>query len=613
MGWGNPQLASGAKKHYAVSSMSTSTPSAGTGADDRLESWKEIAVFLRRDIRTVQRWEKTEGMPVHRHQHDKLGSIYAFKSELVEWQRQRAEEPDDPDVGADNTAPVHPAPAPAPSETKSRSRGWYLVRALYLVVVVAVVAAVTAVLLRPTGEPGSVKILVLPFANLSGDPAQEYFSEGVTEELITSLARQTDGMRVTSLGSSLVYKDSTKTPRQIGQELKVDYVVTGSVRRSGDRVRISAHLLRTRDEAHVWDDNYDREITDILGLQSDVAAAITDGIRLRLRPHQPSRRVNPAAYEAYLKGRFFWNRRSPESTQEAISYFQKSIADDSNYAPAYVGLADCYSLLGSAQMGALPPRVAMPQAKEAVLKALKLDPELAEAHASLAHIKLIFDWDFSGADAEFRRAIQLNPDYATAHQWYALYFNATGQPDEALKQLKIAEELDPLSPVVKISFGDSYYFARKYPESEKAAREALDFNPDYALAQLVLGRALERQKKYPAAMEAFQRGWQLAGHAPALTAFVAHAYATSGDAATARKMAEDLEALTSKPNGPYISPLYIATIYTGLGDLDSAFKYLNKAADERCEYLVYLQHEPMADPLRGDSRFDQLLVRNKLK
>lgn len=589
--------------------MSTSIPSAGAGTDDRLESWKEIAVFLRRDIRTVQRWEKTEAMPVHRHVHDKLGSVYAFKSELTEWQRHRAAEPDT-GVAGDDAVPIEPVPPlESPAQGKPRFRSWYLLAGAALLA--AIVAAV--VLLRPTGESGSAKILVLPFANLSGDPAQEYFSDGMTEELITSLGRQSDAMRVTSLGSSLALKGSTKTPRQLGKDLKVDYVVTGSVRRSGEHVRVSVHLMRTRDEAHVWDDNYDREITDILGLQSDVAAAITEGIRFRLRPRRAAPRVNAAAYEAYLKGRFFWNKRSPESTQEAITYFQQSIAADANYAPAYVGLADSYLLLGSAQMGALPPRVAMPQAKTAITRALQIDPDLAEAHASLGHVKLIFDWDVAGAQSEFERAIALNPGYATAHQWYALYFNATGRPQDALQQLKVAEELDPLSAVVKVAISDSHYFARQYGASEKAAREALDLNPDYILAWLLLGRAQEQQRNYSGAATAYENGLRLSHNAPAIAAFYAHDHAASGDRAAALKVVHALEEEAAKSNGPYVSPLYIATVYTGLGDLDRAFQYLNKAAEERCEYLVYLQHEPMADPLRNDPRFEELLVRNKLK
>jgi len=406
-------------------------------------------------------------MPVHRHVHDKLGSVYAFKSELADWQRQRTV-----DGGPAEVEPeIEPVPEPPPEAKNPRLRWWYTATWLSVIGLVIIVGVAASIYLTKSGgsaaptEAATPKIVVLPFANLSGDASQEYFSDGVTEELITSLGRQTDGMHVTALGSSLAYKGSTKTPHQIGKELKVDYVVTGSVRRSGDRVRVSAHLMRTRDEAHLWDESYDREITDILGLQSDVAAAITEGIRLRLRPRQAAPRVNAAAYEAYLKGRFFWNKRSLESTQQAISYFQQSIADDANYAPAYVGLADSYSLLGSAQMGALPPQVAMPKAKAAIAKALQIDPNLAEAHASLGHIKLIFDWDFAGAEAEFRRAIELNPDYATAHQWFTLYFNATGRTNEALQELKISGELDPLAPVVKVAFADSYYFARHYGAS----------------------------------------------------------------------------------------------------------------------------------------------------
>lgn len=588
--------------------MSTSTPgTAGpdTRTDDRLESWKEIAVFLRRDIRTVQRWEKSEGMPVHRHVHDKLGSVYAFKNELTEWQRQRS----GTDTGAADEA-IEPAPAPVDS-TPDRPRWWNAT----LVIIALIAVAVTVMVIRShQPEGGTAKILVLPFENLSGDASQEYFSEGITEELITSLGRVTQDMRVTALGSSLAYKNSPKTPRQIGKELNVDYIVTGTVRRSGSRVRVSAHLVRARDESHLWDDSYDREITDILGIQSDVAAAITDGIRLRLKSRPaPPKTVNAQAYDAYLKGRFYWNKRTPEALNQAISYFQQSIADDSNYAPAYVGLADSYLLLGSAQMGVLPPSTAMPKAKDAVSKALQLDPDLAEAHASLGHIKLIYDWDWNGAEAEFKRSIDLNPGYATAHQWYALYLNAVGKTPEALAQLEIAAGLDPLSPTIQTAIAEAYYFARQYDASLTAARKAETLNPDFPLPYLAQGRALLQQHKYVDSIAAFQRGWELSGHAPTMSMFLAHAYAVKGDVATSRKMLKDLQTLTAKPDAPYVPSLYIASVYTGLGNLDEAFRYLDKAAQERCEYLIYLDREPMADPLRSDPRMDKLLVSNGLK
>jgi TolB-like protein/Flp pilus assembly protein TadD len=588
-------------------SSSTPSPSVDTPSGDRLESWKEIAVFLRRDIRTVQRWEKSEAMPVHRHVHDKLGSIYAFKSELADWQRQR--------TGTEAAAVAEPESAAQPASPvdgpADRPRWWNPL--LIAIAVVALVVTVVVIRSQRT-ELGTAKILVLPFSDLSGDSSQEYFSDGITEELITSLGRQTEGMHVTALGSSLAYKNSPKTARQIGKELKVDYLVTGTVRRSGSRVRVSAHLVRTRDEAHLWDDSYDREITDILALQSDVAAAITDGIRLRLkaRPAAP-RTVNAQAYDAYLKGRFYWNKRTPDALNQAISYFRQSIADDPNYAPAYVGLADSYLLLGSAQMGVLAPKSAMPQAKEALTKALQLDPSLAEAHASLGHIKLIYDWDWSGAEAEFKRAIELNPAYATAHQWYALYLNAVGRTPEALAQLEIAAGLDPLSPTIQTAIAEAYYFARQYDASVTAGRKALQLNPDFALAYLVLGRAYVQQQKYDDAIAAFDRGWTLSGHAPTMSMFLAHAYAVKGDAARSRKILKDLQTLVAKPGSPYVPSLYIASVYTGMGNADEAFRYLDKAADERCEYLIYLDREPMADPLRKDPRFERLLSTNGLR
>lgn len=602
------------------------------GAAERLESWKEIAVFLRRDIRTVQRWEKAEGMPVHRHQHDKLGSVYAFKSELSEWQRQRSVSPED-DVGTEasdsleevattsreswgvSREPNQPDAGgiiPQPSHLKPHASSLRYV--LLVIFAVAAVASTYFLIREATLEPANPKILVLPFTNLSGDPAEEYFSEGVTEELITALGRQSDAMRVTAMGSSLVYRGSQKTPREIGRELKVDYVVTGTVRRSGDRVRITAHLMRTRDEAHLWDNSYDREITDILNVQTAVAAAITEGIRLRLPPRRGSpRAVNAKAYEAYLQGRFAWNKRTPEDLHRAIAYFQESIADDPKYAPAYAGMADCYLLLGSAQMGALPPRVAMPQAKDAASKALGLDPNLAEAHASLAHIKLIYDWDWAGAEAEFRRAIGLNPGYATAHQWYALYLNAAGRTPEAMEQLDLAEELDPLSPTIQSAIAEAWYFGRDYPRSEAAARKALELDHDFALGYLALGRTLEQEHKLDDAIAAFQRGWELSGHAPTMTMLLANAYAVKGDSAQAQKLLRELQDLASRPGAPYIPSLYMASVYTGLGDRDRAFQYLDKAADERCEYLIYLEREPMADALRQDPRFDAFLSRNGLK
>ncbi len=600
-----------------------SSPGPEVQADERLDSWKAIAVYLRRDIRTVQRWEKTEAMPVHRHVHDKLGSIFAFKSELDEWQRGRSAVSSEADPGSEAVngsvaaEPQSPeTPAPETAAPLTHGWRWWALRIVAMLVGAVLLYGIIDAgksLFRPT--VGSATISVLPFKNLSGDPAQEYFSDGVTEELITYLGRQSSTLRVTSLGSSLAYKGTQKTVRQIGRELGVEYVVQGSVLQSGGRVRINAHLVRTKDEAHLWDESYDRRMSDILSLQSEVAEAIVQGISMRLSPRRPlPRSVKPEAYEAYLMGRYFWNKRTPEALNNAIRYFQRTTQVDPGYAPAYAGIADCYLLLGSAQMGVLPPRTAMPAAKEAALKALALDPNLAEAHASLAHIKLIYDWDWAGAEQEFRRALELNPGYATAHQWYALLLNATGRTTEALAQLRTAESIDPLSPAIKAGIAEAYYFARRYDQSIAASRQVLELDPNSVLGLLSLGRAQEQKGDYGAAIVTFTQGWDLSGHAPIMTMFLGHAYALRGDREHAKQMLKLLTDAASKPDQPqYVSSLYIASIYTGLGQLDQAFAALEKAADERCEYLIYLDREPMADALRPDPRFQQFLSAHGLK
>jgi TolB-like protein/Flp pilus assembly protein TadD len=609
--------------------MSQTGPSPGSEAraSERLDSWKEIAVHLRRDIRTVQRWEKSEAMPVHRHQHDKLGSVFAFKSELDEWQRGRSPAAGNGDgvppageseaVSADDPAQATERPAPPPiAPPLEHDWRWWMLRLAAMLVGAALIYGIVnrgQALFRRT--VGSATITVLPFKNLSGDPRQEYFSEGVTEEVITYLGRESTTLRVTSLGSSLAYKDTQKTARQIGRELGVEYVVQGSVLQSGGRVRINAHLIRAGDEAHLWDESFERETSDILALQSEVAEAIVEGISVRLRPRRtPTRALKPEAYEAYLMGRYFWNKRTPEALNRAITYFQQTTQLAPDYAPAYAGIADCYVLLGSAQMGALAPRTAMPAAKEAVLKALALDPDLAEAHASLAHIKLIYDWDWAGAEQEFRRAIELNPAYPTAHQWYALLLNATGRSSEALAELDKAQSMDPLSPAIKAAIAEAYYLARRYDESIAASQKVLELDPNSVLGLLGLGRAQEQKGDYDAAIATFTRGWELSGRAPIMTMFLGHAYALRGDRARAGQLLKSLTDAASQPGQPqYVSSLYVASIYTGLGQLDQAFAALEKAADERCEYLIYLDREPMADVLRQDPRFPQYLASHGLK
>ncbi len=598
----------------------------------RLESWKEIAAYLDRDVRTVQRWEKSEGLPVHRHLHDKQGSVFAHRSEVDLWLAGRRLSPgngNDPDVG--NEAPWSPgteAAEPASPASPARlheghepdlmairakaslRRSWIGPLVLWSLLGLVLTAGVWMLIGRIGHSRPGPALAVLPFVNLGEERNQEFFSDGFTEELITQLGQQQgEGARVVALRSALGYRNTVKRPREIARELGVDYLLQGSVRRVGDRVRVTAHLVRAYDETHVWDHSYDRDVSDVLVLQRDVADAIAAGISLRLEPARAHpRAVKPEAYVAYLKGRFLWNKRTPQDLYRALEQFRIAAQLDPTFAPTHVGMADCYALLGSAEMGTMAPKEAMPLAKREVMAALALDPALAEAHASLGHIRLIYEWDWDGAEESFRRAIELNPGYATAHQWYALYLSARGRSEDALAELRKAEELDPLSPAVKSAVAEAHYFARRYGEAATASQKALELDPNFILGYLNLGRALEMQGRFDEAITALRQGWELSGRAPGMTLFLGHAYAAKGDHRRAEEMLDLLRHPPDFGGKPlYVPALFLAGIQGGLGDREGEIKSLQKALEERCEYLIYLEREPMADPIRKDPRFKALL------
>jgi tetratricopeptide (TPR) repeat protein len=345
-----------------------------------------------------------------------------------------------------------------------------------------------------------------------------------------------------------------------------------------------------------------------------IGAAVDDIVRKILaglpKDLQPAHQVNPKAYEAYLQGRFEWNLRTTQSLTQAISYFQQAIAYDGSYAPSYAGLADCYALLGSAPYTALPPGEAFPKAKANALKALELDNDLAEAHVSLGYSALVYDWNYPEAEREFRKAIDLRPDYATAHQYYAYYLTAMGDVDQAIAERKRAVSIEPKSPLLNAALGEAYYQARRFSDSIAPNQESLAIDPHYAVAVINMGRAYEQMGIYPQALQAYQSILAFAPHDPALLALLGHLYAVSGQRAAARGIISQLQQIASER---YVPSLYVAMIYTGLADKNQAFTWLDKAYAERCEYLVYLPTEPMADPLRTDPRFPELLKRLGLK
>ena len=454
----------------------------------------------------------------------------------------------------------------------------------------------------------SSSLVVLPLENLSGDKEQEYFADGMTDDLIANLAK-IRSLRVISRSTAMAYKGTHKPLPQIASELNVDAVVEGTVLRVGNRVRITAELVQVSTDHHLWADTYESPIGDVLALQNRVSSAIVDEIRINLTKEDKERlamtpAVGPEAYEDYLKGRYYWNKRSGEGFAKAIGYFEEATRKDPQYALAYAGLADCYGIIGATIYGNLPASEAAPKAKAAATRALEIDPSLAEAETSLATAKFNYDWDWTGAEEGFKRAIQLDPSYATAYQRYSLYLIALGRFDESFEQIKKARDLEPLSISINASFGWRLYLAREYDRSIAQLRDTLEMDPSYEWAHLILGQAYEQKGEYNAALEELRKAVELSHSSPLMLSALAHAYALSGNHADAQKLLAELEALSKKE---YVSPYYVAMVYLGLGKNDLATNWLEKAYNDRSNGLVFLKVEPELDPLRADPRFVSLV------
>ncbi|HEV2424839.1 MAG TPA: tetratricopeptide repeat protein [Terriglobia bacterium] len=562
--------------------------------EDRLDTWGEIATYLKVDQRTAQRWEETAKLPVNRLQ----GRVYAYRSELDAWIRKR-----------------EPLP-PSWIEKLKAVMTRYGERRLVIIALALVVAAAAYGLWRSwplPPPPHRVMLAVLPFENLSGDPQQEFFSNGLTEEMITELGRLGPGS-VIAYSSVMAYKGTHKRVDEIGRELNVNYVLEGSVERGGDLVRIVAHLVQVKDQAPLWADSYDRPIENVLALQREVADAVVSQISEKLatpgtgaatsapRAHP----VDPKAFDAYLRGRYEWNMRSPLGIKNAISDFEQAIRQDPNYAPPYAGLADTYALLGSVPNDALPPREAIPKAKAAAEKALALDKSLAEAHASLAYIDFAYEWDREGAEREFAQALQINPGYATAHEWKALYLVAMGRADEAEAEVEKAQQLDPLSNIMNMAAAQVYLYAGKYDRAIDLSEAALKRDPNFFLAYYFRGRAYEQKGMLSEALADFQKGSALSNGSPIMMMALGHAQGVSGNKEEARKL---LDGLAKLANQKYVPAVYMVGIAAGLGDKDQAFHWLDQAVQDRCDYVVYLAYEPGLDNLRADPRFAGLTRR----
>ena len=452
-------------------------------------------------------------------------------------------------------------------------------------------------------------LAVLPLENLSGDPQQEYFAEGMSDEVTTELGKL-GALRVISRTSAMRYKGTHKPLGQSARELNVDAVIEGTVLRSGDHVRITAQLVRASPEQHLWAESYEGDLSSVLTLQREVARAIANAIQVKLTPNEQehlasSLPINPQAHEAYLLGRYFWNRRTEEGLNKAIDYFQQATEKDSTYAPAYAGLADSYGLLGFAEYGALSPEEAVPKAEAAAKKALEIDETLAEAHAALGAIKHRFEWDWPGAEREFKRAIELNPNYATAYHWYALYLVSMGRLDEALATGERGHELDPLSLIVNTGFGRVFYCARRHDEAIERLSKTLELDPNFPVAHYWRGLAYEQKGMHKEAIADLVQLKTLSV-SPLRVAGLGNIYAVSGEKIKAQAILSELKSLSKER---YVPPYDLAVIYSGLGDKDQTFRWLEKSYEEREGALVYLNVEPMFDNVRSDPRFKDLVHR----
>ena len=453
-----------------------------------------------------------------------------------------------------------------------------------------------------------LSIAVLPLENLSDDPSQDYFADGMTDELITTLA-QIRSLRVISRTSIMTYKRVRKLLPEIARELNVDAVVEGTVSRFGDRVRITAQLIEVPIERHMWAQSFEGDLRNALALQNRLARTIAEQIRVTVsrQEHaalQMAQPVNPAAYEGYLKGRYFLNKRTADGLKTAIEHFSHAVEADQSYAAGYSGLADAYALSGDWKYGVLSPREAFTKAEAPATRALALDEGLGEAHASLAYAFDLYVWNWEAAETEYRRAIELNPGYPSAHQWYSWHLLMMGRNRESIQELRIAESLDPLSLIISADLADAFCVLRLYDEAVKRSKKALELDPNFAVGHYELGQALVQKHLHDEAIVEFQRAIDLSGHSGAFDSQLGYACAMSGRREEAIHIIEDL---ASQVEQNISAEADIALIYVGLGDHDRATISLNKAFEARFKASILLR--PAFDPLRADGRFQDLLRR----
>lgn len=592
--------------------VSPDTPPSEKPVEDRLDSWKEIAAYLGRDVTTVQRWEKREAMPVHRHLHDKRGSVYALASELDAWLQGRRR-----GLGEEQGEKEQKPEAPEPSALAEGDPGtgatpwarrWLVVAAPVLLGVLVGAYVMSRGRTPNAAQPKIRSLAVLPLKNLSGDPAQEYLSDGMTDALIDRLSRM-HNLRVISRTSVMRFKNPQLSVPEIAKMLNVDAIVEGSVMRQNNRIRVTAQLIRGATDEHFWSETYDRELRDVFAVQSELAQAIAEKVKVTATGEEharltAARPVAPEVYESYLKGQFAFDKsNSRADIEESIGYFERAIKMDPTFAPAYVGLATASGELGTVFIGA-PPGQTRPEVISAARKALELDPDQVEAHALLANVYQE-QWHWAEAEAEYRRALELNPNDAAAHALLALWLVCQGRTDEAVAWAKRGRELDPLA-VSGDNIGWILFQSHRYEEAIRELRSALAVQPDDAAALLYLGFALVANNQPADAIPVLEKAITVSNGSPAATGVLIRAYAHAGRRNDALRLLAELQ---NRRKAGYVPAAAFVNGYLGLGDNDRAFAWLEQAYKEQSNILQFLKVHPYFDPIRADPRFASLVRR----
>jgi len=575
--------------------------------EERLDSWKEIAAYLNRDVTTVQRWERREGMPVHRHLHEKRGSVYALRSELDAWVKTRK-------IDVEEERKELPEEVPLVSDVRQVSAGgwrlsWRFGVGFAVAVLVLLGGAYFLSRIRAgnASKPTIRSLAVLPLANLSGDPAQEYLADGMTEAIIGRLS-MIGGLRVISRTSVMQFKERHASVPEIAKALHVDAIVEGSVIREGDRVRVHAQLIRAATDEHFWSETYDRNLGDALELQSQVAQSIAEKVEVTLTGAEHARLVaahpvSPEVYESYLKAEFMLTAPGQLDLKKSVAYFQEAINKDATFAPAYVGLAEAYSALGTVFGGVRPDEVRTKEIN-AARKALELDPTLSSAHVLLANA---YDevWRWAEAQAEYQRALELNPNDAEAHLGYSDWLLSQGHTDEAQRWVRRARELDPLG-IDSQNVGWTLFLSRHFEEAIRELRSGIALHPDDAGAYWFLGFALSGNGQNEEAIPVLTKALSLSRGNPAVMGVLVRAYVRAGHRSEALHL---LEQLKQRQKQGYVPAAAFVNAYLGLEDRDQVFAWCDRAYQERSTILRWIKVHPFFDPVRDDPRFADLLHR----